>query len=345
MVKSGGPMNIADYMSLALVDPDFGYYTRGDPLGTQGDFITSPEISQIFGELIGLWLAEQWQAMGRPPAILTELGPGRGTLMRDMLRATATIDGFHDAIEVHLVEASPVLREKQAKLLADSHPRLHWHTAFSDAPPKPLLLVANEFFDALPIRQFVRHAKGWQERVVSIGADNLLHFTLVPATPPPAVKGQMQAYSQIYEYSEAAGEIAHHICRRIDAHGGVALIVDYGYEGGSRGDTLQAVRSHRYHDPLVDPGTADLTAHVDFSRLARIAAAHKLAPHGPVPQGMFLSKLGAHVRAAMLCQNAADDQKASIISGLNRLLSLEQMGGLFKVFCITASDHARLEGF
>jgi NADH dehydrogenase [ubiquinone] 1 alpha subcomplex assembly factor 7 len=348
-IVAHGPISIADYMQLALTHPEFGYYTRKDPLGAGGDFITAPEISQLFGELIGLWLAEQWLLMGKPQAALTELGPGRGTLMADILRATKTVAGFHEAISLHLVETSPALRKKQSQALAKNHPHIEWHSSIAELPPKPLLLVANEFFDALPIQQFVYAQGEWRERRLDM-IDGRLQF-VVPeesGVSNPMLRERLYKIPDpgnlVVEYCEAAVTVASVIAAHIAARGGVALIVDYGGEGG-HGDTLQAVRQHGYHDPLADPGTADITAHVDFGAIKRTAALQGAATHGPVPQGVFLSILGAQARAAKLYQAARQNQKAAILSGLDRLTSLDQMGDLFKVLAITPQDRPKPEGF
>ena len=265
-------------MEIALTHPQYGYYMRKDPLGIQGDFITAPEISQIFGELIGAWSAAQWIAMGRPKTALVELGPGRGTLMADALRATKNIPGFHEAITVHLVEASPMLKQKQWNALAAKHPDIQWHSSFEEIPPGPMLLVANEFFDALPIRQYVHLADGWHERFVMIGVDGDLHFTI------PAAAGRM------VERCESGKEWTAAIARRMLEFGGAALIIDYGYNGPPKNsqETLQAVRNHQYHDSLKVPGTADLTAHVDFHAIKHAAAEEGAEGYGPVTQGQFL---------------------------------------------------------
>jgi NADH dehydrogenase [ubiquinone] 1 alpha subcomplex assembly factor 7 len=358
-IEKNGPMSLAEYMQLALTHPDYGYYTRKDPLGASGDFITAPEISQIFGELIGLWLAEQWRIMGKEKSLLVELGPGRGTLMSDILRATKSVPGFHDAIDIHLVEASPVLKQKQWKTLADKHPRIYWHKEFSEIPAAPLLLVANEFFDALPIRQFVCEEGEWKEKCVDI-VDGKLTFALSPLPLREGLGGGVVQHAQtsrsalpptlpspsrgegISEYCELAEILTRDIAERIQTHGGAALIIDYGYENAA-GDTLQAVRNHQYHDVLAEPGTADITAHVDFSLLQR--AAKNADSHGPVPQGVFLIKLGAELRATQLCERATAKQKVTILTGLTRLTALEQMGDLFKVLAITARNHPKPEGF
>jgi len=332
-IRRTGPIPVADYMALALTHPEYGYYMRKDPLGIQGDFITAPEISQVFGELIGAWLAAQWITMGQPKAALAELGPGRGTLMADALRATKHIGGFHESISVHLVEASPILKQKQWSALAGKHPDIHWHTHADELPAMPLLLIANEFFDALPIRQFIQTETGGQERMIGIGADDRLQFIHPTGT------------GIVMEYCEAGEQMARDIGRHINTHGGAALIIDYGYTGGTRGDTLQAIKSHQYHDVLCESGTADLTAHVGFAALKQAALAEGAAAYGTVTQENFLGHLGAGARTAKLCENATPPQKSAMLSALERLTSPDKMGDLFKVLCLTHPQHPKPEGF
>ncbi len=333
-IAERGFMTVADYMGLALSHPEHGYYMKKDPLGKAGDFTTAPEISQIFGEMLGALLAQQWRIMGEPAATLVELGPGRGTLMADMLRITRHVEGFHDSLCVQMVETSPALRARQQETLHGTHPDISWHNTL-ELPPKPLLLVANEFFDALPIRQFVSDGKEIRERTVMC-EEGKLAFS--PAGAPV-----------IREHCPAALEITTRIARHIATHGGVALIIDYGYIGGGAKagsmDTLQALKDHSYHDVLADVGDADLTAHVDFHALKEAAKNAGAAVYGAITQGAFLSRLGASVRAQMLCQRASEEQKTAIVSGLHRLVAPEQMGELFKVMCITNSRHPKPEGF
>ncbi len=342
-IFENGPMTIADYMVLALTQPEYGYYMRKDPFGVQGDFTTAPEISQIFGELVGAWLVTQWVMMGKPNAALAEIGPGRGTLMADILRATSKVKGFHDAITVHLMELSPTLRQKQWTTLAGKHPDITWHMGFAEIPSKPLLLVANEFFDALPIRQYLHEADGWKERKIGLDKHGKLEFVLEAANPPRQLEEEPVS-ENIYEYCDAATQMGFVIANRIATHGGSALIIDYGYEHGN-GDTLQAVRHHRHHEVLEEPGTADLTAHVDFGNLTHAAAIGGCTVYGPVGQGFFLNRLGALERTAALCEKATEKQKEALTSGITRLTSAEQMGTLFKALCIIAPALPKPEGF
>lgn len=343
-IFADGPMNIAEYMVLALTHPDYGYYMRKDPFGVQGDFTTAPEISQIFGELIGAWLVTQWVMMGKPQAALAEIGPGRGTLMADILRATARVRGFHEAVTVHLQELSPVLRQKQWSMLAGKHPEITWHTGFAEIPQKPLLLVANEFFDALPIRQYLHAQDGWKERKIGLDRSGRLEFVLDPATPPEPLERQPVS-EHLYEYCDAARQMGFVIANRIAGFGGSALIIDYGYADGSHGDSLQAVRNHRHHEVLEDPGTADITAHVDFETITHAAAIGGCTVYGPVGQGFFLNRLGALERTAALCEKATEKQKEALTSGILRLTASDQMGSLFKVLSLVPPELPKPEGF
>ena len=342
-IRQAGPLTVASFMAEALGHPAHGYYRTRDPLGQAGDFTTAPEISQMFGELVGLWCVELWQAMGTPAAVnLVELGPGRGTLMADALRAARLRPGFHAALRLHLVETSPPLREIQAATLRAAAPALtpSWHDSLADVPDGPLLLVANELFDALPIHQFQRTGDGWRERVVTLaGNDETLRFGLAPAGPALALLSPAQRAAPpgaIAEASPAAIALAADIARRVTAEGGAALVIDYGPAESAAGDSLQALRRHQPADPLATPGEADLTAHVDFAALARAAREAGAAVHGPVTQGAFLSRLGIEMRAARLAQRATASQAQDVRAALARLLGPAEMGTLFKVLAIAA---------
>jgi NADH dehydrogenase [ubiquinone] 1 alpha subcomplex assembly factor 7 len=325
-----GPISIADFMAEALGHPRLGYYRRARPLGTAGDFTTAPEISQMFGELIGAWLAERWLAMGSPSAVrLIELGPGRGTLMADALRATRGVPGFHAALRLHLVDTNAPLRAEQQRALGAFAPL--WHERFDEVPPGPALIVANEFFDALPVRQFQKTAQGWRERMVGLARDSeTLVFALAPGATPfagylPDVPEGAQA-----EISEAGRALAAAIGARLTRDGGGALIVDYGYDSG-RGASLQAVRGHQGAGILDRPGETDLSAHVDFAALARAA---KAPVFGPIAQGNFLRRLGILQRAESLKARANTSQRAAIDAALARLIASDQMGTLFRVLAV-----------
>ncbi|MEL6681902.1 MAG: SAM-dependent methyltransferase [Pseudomonadota bacterium] len=324
-----GPITIADYMAECLLHPQHGYYVTRDPLGAAGDFITAPEISQMFGELVGLAMAQAWMDQGRPdPVTLAELGPGRGTLMADILRATKTVPGFYDAIEIHLIEASPVLRDAQAERIPDPH----WHADVTTLPEQPLFLIANEFFDALPIRQFVRDGDGWRERMVGV-SDRALHMGLSAPAPLALLEHRVTDTKDgdLVEICPSLPGIIANISTRIAQHGGAALIIDYG-DWGSLGDTVQAVSNHQKVDPLGAPGQADLTAHVDFAEIARHAPPAKFSKL--TPQGVFLERLGITQRAQSLANALSGDNLHTHVAAHRRLTHPAEMGELFKVMSI-----------
>jgi SAM-dependent MidA family methyltransferase len=273
-------MTVARFMALALTHPAHGYYTTGDPFGAGGDFVTAPEISQMFGELIGLWAADTWTRMGAPDRLqIVELGPGRGTLMADALRAARALPPFFEAIQVELVEVSPRLADAQRRTLRECGRPISWRPSLDEVPAAPAIIIANEFFDALPIHQFVRTPDGWRERLVGLGPEGALVFGLAPDPDRrdfgPAPNGA------IAELAEHAGRVARTIGQRVVDHGGAALVIDYGHVRPGFGDTLQGVRSHNFADPLARPGETDITAHVDFSALGRAAASAGARIHGP----------------------------------------------------------------
>jgi NADH dehydrogenase [ubiquinone] 1 alpha subcomplex assembly factor 7 len=337
-IQTSGPITLADYMADALMHPKYGYYATRDPLGAAGDFTTAPEISQMFGELIGLSLAQAWIDQGQPSTFaLAELGPGRGTLMADILRATTKVAGFVDAAQVHLVETSPALRKKQAERISGPQTRVTWHDDVSTLPDLPLFLVANEFFDALPIRQFHRAApadgSGWRELHIGLKDD-----TLVAGLSAAALivflehrLGDTKA-GDIVEHCTALAAITENIANRIATSGGAALIVDYG-DWRSLGDTLQALQNHATTDPFANPGEADITAHVDFEAIAMAAASTN---GGAIytqltTQGVFLERLGIAQRAQTLAANLSGDALDAHITAHRRLTHPSEMGSLFKV--------------
>jgi NADH dehydrogenase [ubiquinone] 1 alpha subcomplex assembly factor 7 len=357
-IRLTGPMTVADYMREALADPEQGYYRRDDPLGVAGDFTTAPEISQMFGEMIGLWCVDVWSRMGAPsPLRLVELGPGRGTLMADALRAARLRPEFGAAVDLHLVEISETLRARQAETLrgAPLGTAPTWHDDFATVPNGPLLLIANEFFDALPVHQFERTPEGWRERVVATDPEGDRRFRFALAPPGPAIgllgpdllepERQAAPVGSVAEVSPAGIALAEAIGRRLATFGGAALIVDYGYGAGVMGDSLQALRRHRRHDPLVEPGCADITAHVDFAALGRAARGVGAVVRGPVPQGPFLDRLGLRLRAATLLDRATPEQARDIHAAVERLLEPTQMGTLFKALAITSAGLPIPAGF
>ena len=346
-IEADGPVPVATLMQLANAH----YYATRDPFGKAGDFITAPEISQIFGELIGLWCAAVWSVMGRPnPIMLVELGPGRGTLMADALRALKIAPAFRVALHVHLVETSPLLRAAQERTLKDSGVPVTWHHNISQLPKGPALFIANEFFDALPVHHYVRRDKGWHERVVGIGPDGALAFGLSPHRVPDRIvpaSHEHAAPDSISETSPDSLRIAAVLGERIAGQGGAALIVDYGYDKPGSGETLQALRGHAFVDALQEPGESDLTAHVDFVSLADAARLGGAAAYGPVPQRDFLLGLGILERSAMLMRQATLEQALEIESGTARLTDDKPtgMGTLFKVLALSQRNLPPPPGF
>ena len=325
-------------MEICLSDPEHGYYRRREPIGAAGDFITAPEVSQMFGELIGLWCAVTWRQMGAPERInLVELGPGRGTLMQDALRAVGAEPEFCRAMSLHLVETGERLRDAQRQRLADA--AAAWHLSLDDVPPGPLLLIANEFFDALPVHQYEMTAEGWRERLVTF-RDGACRLQVAPL---PCVLNRPGQPGDVFEQAPARNTYMADIAARLQRHGGAALIIDYGHNESANGDTLQAVRAHRAQSIFAEPGLADLTSHVDFAALGR--AAPGLALHGPRRQGEFLRALGIEARAATLQRSATPEQAQEIDSALHRLLDTRQMGDLFKALALTQQGAPVPAGF
>lgn len=339
-IRETGPITVADYMAECLLHPVHGYYTTRDPFGTAGDFTTAPEISQMFGELLGLALAQSWLDRGSPtPFTLAELGPGRGTLMADILRATRGVPGFHAAAQVVLVEASPVLRQKQQKTISRGDDLgLRWIEAAGDLPEQPLFLVANEFFDALPIHQYQYVKGGWHERLIGL-QDGALAFGLAEGpTLPGTMAMHQREEGMVIEENRIGRFMMRQVHHRLYHHGGVALVIDYG-DWRSRGDTLQALRRHAFDDPLAHPGEADLTAHVDFEPLA------ENQHHFYTTQGTFLTRLGIDARAERLAQSLTGERLESHRAAHRRLTHPEEMGSLFKVLAVTSAGAPPPPGF
>jgi NADH dehydrogenase [ubiquinone] 1 alpha subcomplex assembly factor 7 len=342
-IRATGPMTVADYMSRCLADPEHGYYMRGDPFGRSGDFVTAPEVSQMFGELIGLFAVAVWERLGEPKnVILAELGPGRGTLMADMLRAAAVKPSFLAAADIHLVEIGPRLKEIQRASLAASRAAIHWHARLADVPDGPIILIANEFFDALPIRQFQWRGGQWAERMVGLAGDGSLVVGLRPIEQRAAEIALPE--DAVVEAGTARDSVAAEIGARVARFGGAALIVDYGSERSGYGDTLQAVKAHRYDHPLANPGEADLTAHVDFPALARAAAAAGAESRSVMRQGEFLLRLGLIQRAEVLARGKDEKTRNAVAAAMDRLAGKKAMGELFKVLAV-ASPGLKLPAF
>ncbi|HET7083712.1 MAG TPA: SAM-dependent methyltransferase [Rhizomicrobium sp.] len=354
LIEAQGPMSVAQFMTISLLDPQDGYYATRDPLGAGGDFTTAPEISQMFGEMIGLWLVQSWADQGCPKnPRLVELGPGRGTLMADILRTAKVAPEFLENLEVVLIEASPALQQIQADRLRGPDngimaADISWQAQFDDSlNDRPLFLVANEFFDALPLRQYVRTARGWCERMVTVLNDEL-SFALAPVPAPRAaipVDREQAPDGGVYETSPAATALAEEIARIITAKGGAALVMDYGYTSASGfSETLQAVSGHRFADALAEPGDDDLSAHVDFAALAEAGRRGGANVFGPVTQGLFLANIGITERAEQLMKSNPESAQ-TLLSATERLIGNDQMGTLFKALAFVPPALSDVAGF
>ncbi|MGV6800642.1 MAG: class I SAM-dependent methyltransferase [bacterium] len=352
LIEDHGPIQIGDFMADALGHPQHGYYMTQSPFGTDGDFITAPEISQIFGELIGAWLIQSWEDLGAPSLFnLIEFGPGRGTLMADILRVAKLRPKFLKAARIYLIETSGRLRYEQTRRLTEFNIPITWAAELHDIPAAPTLAIANEFFDCLPIRQFVRTAQHnktpWRERLVGLnGPDKTLCFTLSqdqfpdPDGVPSGVKPE-----DIFETCPAAQNLIREIASRLLSYKGRCLIIDYGHGRSGFGDTFQALNRHTYRHPLAQPGLQDVTAHVDFAALARVGRESGLLVHGPELQGRFLSRLGLQERAHLLQKNASEEQIALLVSATNRLVDDNEMGRLFKALSLSSPELNTPAGF
>ena len=342
-------MPVWRYMELCLVHPEHGYYVSRDPLGREGDFTTAPEVSQMFGELIGLWTASVWKSIGSPPMLrLVELGPGRGTMMADALRALRVLPPLYQSLSIHLVEINPVLREKQRATLSGVR-NITWHDHLDEVPEGPAVILANEYFDVLPIHQVVKRETGWHERVVDVDSDDKLVFGAdVDPIPrfevllPPLVRAA--PLGAVFEWRPDAEMMK--IAARVRHQDGAALVIDYGHLRSDAGDTFQAIARHSFADPLKNPGQADVTAHVDFQALARAAEDAGARVHGPVTQGEFLKRLGVETRAVALMAKTTPEISADISSALKRLVDSGRggMGSMFKVLAITEPNLISVAG-
>ena len=339
-----GPISVTDYFALCLADPEYGYYRTRDPFGRGGDFITAPEVSQLFGEMIGIFLVHAWERHLRPRrnVRIAEIGPGRGTMMADALRVIRKLaPDLYEAATVHLIETSPALRDVQRGTLAAHAEKVAWHESFDELPPGFLLLAANEFFDAVPIRQFVRTSSGFRERLVGLGEDGNLSFVLGaggidPALLPPGHPASPPG--TIAEIAPARSAIMQMLSDRLFDGGGTALMIDYGHLAPGFGDTLQAVLNHAFDPPLAHPGEADLTSHVDFTALAAVARARSVTVNGMMSQGEFLLKLGLLERAGALGRGKTPAEQETIRIAVERLAGdgPGQMGALFKVMAVSS---------
>ncbi len=335
-IKEHGPITIATYMGTALTHPEFGFYMTRDPFGTGGHFTTAPEISQLFGELIGLWAADQWTQMGSPSAVaLLELGPGRGTLMKDFLRAARVRPDFLKAVRLHLVEISPVLTQLQYATLSTDC-RFEHHSSLSETLKRfhglPLIVIGNEYFDALPLHQYEKIDGVWKERNIALGdSREKASFCFTTALLQNSFAFPDAPDGSVYEINPHAIEEMNTLASYLQAFGGAGLFIDYGYEGPAFGDTFQAVYRHQFYDPLKSAGLADLTAHVDFTPLMKVIRNHPPLLFQFITQGTFLKALGIDLRLDHLCRQANERQKETLRSEADRLTNPDHMGTLFKV--------------
>jgi len=349
LIDASGPMSLAEYMHLCMADREFGYYKTRDAIGApsgtalgKGDFITAPEISQMFGELIGIWCIAAWQALDRPASFaLVEAGPGRGTLMADALRAAKQVPDFCSAADIVLIESSDRLIRTQKEALLDfseMERSLNWIDSFERVPDKPAIIIGNEFLDALPFRQFAKTAAGWQEVGIVTNDDGtclkqgLMANSLGPDLLPPGA--ELEPEGSVFEIAPAREAFVEQVSTHLAANGGAALLIDYGHDKSGFGDTFQAVREHRYADPLATSGEADLTSHVDFDRLQKTAAAIDGIKAQVTTQEQFLLEMGLLERAGALGADRDEDIQNAIRNQVERLAGPQQMGQLFKVLAV-----------
>lgn len=358
-IKADGPMPLSTYMGLCLGHPEHGYYMTRDPFGKAGDFTTAPEISQMFGEMIGAWVVDTWQKIGAPEKfVLLEMGPGRGTLMEDILRVAWNVDGFRDAVQVHLMEMSPVLRKAQEKALIDYKPT--WHMTLESVaslePSVPVIAIGNEFLDALPVDQYTLTDTGWAQKHINFNINGSFRIHDYPLVDSKAFEQNdlpntlfKHSLGDVVEVSHEQKKIMSDLIDIIINQGGGCLLIDYGFSNNGCGDTLQAVKDHAYCDVLEMPGECDITYHINFSNLTEQIMAKNLMVHGPVSQSTFLKTLGIEMRAEALKQSASNmnrpDMSQSIEAALTRLIDKDQMGDLFKVIAFSSDSAIQLAGF
>jgi NADH dehydrogenase [ubiquinone] 1 alpha subcomplex assembly factor 7 len=344
LINATGPISLAEYMHMAMADPVEGYYARREAIGADADFVTAPEVSQMFGELVGVWCASAWRALGSPRRfILAEAGPGRGTLMADLLRAAAKAPGFLDAAEIRLIETSAAMRRRQNDRLAAHAPRIGWVDRLEEVGTGPLILIANEFLDALPVRQFVKSGTIWRERLIGLDKDGSFVSMLGAALADHAILpagSELEPEGSVFEWAPAREAWVETLSHYIKDTGGAALLIDYGHARSGFGDTFQAVRGHAKADALVEPGMADLTSHVDFEAIAAAIARGGAMPSQTLTQGDFLLAMGLLERATALSKPLGESGREAIRIAVERLAAPSQMGGLFKVLAMTEKQNA-----
>lgn len=337
LVRATGPMSLADYMNYCLSDPDHGYYANRRAIGAHGDFITAPEVSQMYGELIGIWCAAVWHALGSPPKfVLAEAGPGKGTLMADLLRAATSVPGFVEAVTVNMIETSPIMMAEQRKAIGHSL-ETSWIASLEELSEGPLIVVANEFLDALPFRQFIKTEKGWCERCIALNEKDALHWVAANLLPDLSLlpqEAEAQQKGAVFEYAPAREAWIQRLSEQIAHEGGAALLIDYGHAKSGFGDTFQAVRGHIHTDPLAEPGLADLTSHVDFEAICKAAHKEGVSVSPLTTQGEFLLAMGLAERADQLGAGKTEAEQDQIRKEAERLALPSDMGTLFKVLAL-----------
>ncbi len=354
-IEQAGSITMAQFMSEAMYDSNEGYYIKHNPIGKNHDFITAPEISQLFGEMLGVYCVDCWVKMGRPARFnLVELGPGRATLMDDLLRATKHVQGFHKALNLHLVDSNHPLTIIQKQRLAPYDINCTWHQAVYSLPnDDPLIIIANEFFDCLPVNQYIKHKDAWYEQAVGLHAQEFCYIhTALPKifSETLNIEHPNAKNGAVIEICRAAEEIIQHLAKLLDKSTGYLLAIDYGYDlepmkRKAYGSSIQAIKNHRFHPIFNDVGQADLTAHVDFHALKNTAVVHYAQVAGSVTQEEFLKKIGIKIRAKSLKDNATLAQQEEIDSGYNRLTDPKQMGKLFKAVTIFSRGLVKPIGF
>lgn len=345
VIGNEGPISVERYMELVLHHPDHGYYRQGNPLGAQGDFITAPEVSQLFGEMVAVWCVEMWGLMGKPdPFVLLELGPGRGTLMADILKSTAKVTDFQRALRLRVLECNAKLRALQMEKFGDYAPV--YLESLEQIPHLPVIALANEFFDTIPMRQYVKTESGWRERLVDYSGEKLVFVEgeVQPGPYHPELDRQLKE-GWFYEVSPQSLACVKTIADHIARYGGAGLIVDYGYAVPAGEDTLFAMRHHKHVDPLDDAGNADVTHDVDFMAFKMMIEREGLRTEGPLGQGAFLKALGLDVRVAQLMHHAAEDLQKTIQEDLQRLIDPARMGTMFKALAMVAPSIKDVPGF
>lgn len=351
LIDINGPMTIASFMTEALQNPEYGYYQKKVPFGSKGDFTTAPETSQLFGEMVGIWVSLLWQNMQKPSSfILLEYGPGKATMMKDIIRATSHIKKFHDSCEIHLIENSPILKDIQKKNLSDINIKICWHTDISTVPDKPAIIVANEFFDALPIHQYYKTSSGWRERMVTYsnksGSFEFILGGALSLTKDLKKQHEKAKIGSFLEISPASCYIIKEISRYIKKNQGAALIIDYGYSSFLYQNTFQSLKNHKFNNVLENIGNADMTAHVNFIELCQVVKKEGLDCFVPISQRDFLINFGIELRLEMLLSNLSDNLKiTNLTSGVNSLIDKKEMGELFKVLLIQNSNLSEVFGF